>query len=81
MSDGSKAFLNSIGFLKVWNTEPSELTFGEPIHIIQSLNNGVSALFLKGVTYFLISVQIKILKSSGFKNFSDTILLDNVKYA
>lgn len=39
------------------------------------------ALFLKGMLYFMISLQILIVTSMGFKHFSDNILIDNVKNA
>ena len=39
------------------------------------------ALFLKGMLYFMISLQILIVSSMGFKRFSDKILIDNVKNA
>ena len=39
------------------------------------------ALFLKGMLYFMISLQILIVTSIGFKRFSDNVLIDNVKNA
>jgi len=39
------------------------------------------ALFLKGMLYLMISLQILIVTSMGFKRFSDNILIDNVKNA
>ena len=39
------------------------------------------ALFLKGMLYFMISLQILIVSSIGFKRFSDNVLIDNVKNA
>jgi hypothetical protein len=39
------------------------------------------ALFLKGMVYFMVSCQIMIVQSMGFKRFSDQVLLDNVKNA
>lgn len=43
--------------------------------------SGVGQLFAKGITFFLIQLQISILNSNGFKRYNDKVLIDNVEFA
>jgi hypothetical protein len=57
------------------------VTLGDNVIVTTELQSSMVALFLKGMLYFMISVQILIVQSMGFKNFSDNVLIDNVKNA
>lgn len=41
----------------------------------------ISYLFLKGVCFMLVQIQILLLMSNGFKKFHSKVLLDNLRYA
>ena len=50
-----------IGFGRVWVIKPPVVTLGEDTNVMGMLNKSLASLMMKGVTFFLISVQIQII--------------------
>ena len=58
-----------VGFGRVWVIDPPFITLGEPGPVSIRLNRSLAALMTKGITFFLISVQIQIIESYPYKKF------------
>ena len=58
-----------VGFGRVWVIDPPVITLGESTPITTKLNRSLAALMTKGITFFLISVQIQIIESYPYKKF------------
>ena len=58
-----------IGFGRVWIINPDVVHLGENVVVDGDLNKSLASLMMKGVTFFLISVQIQIVESYPYKKF------------
>ena len=48
---------------------PPVVNLGEEAHVDSTLNRSLASLMMKGITFFLISVQIQIIESYPYKKF------------
>lgn len=72
-------FVENLGLNIVWTYSPPSIYFGENVAVSVTLTKQVGALLLKAISYFLISVQLWILKSNQFMKFYNNILLQNIE--
>jgi hypothetical protein len=56
-----------LGVYKVWDIYPNTIEFGVNENVSVSLVFGFGELFAKGIAYFVIQLQIHLLKSEGYK--------------
>jgi hypothetical protein len=68
--DWSKA----IGFERVWVITPTMLVLGEEIDVNYTIQNSLTTMMLKGVTFFLITIQLQVISSFHYKKFMQSKL-------
>jgi hypothetical protein len=66
-----------VGFETFWISTPTYLTLGDPVEVSTYLNHPLTPLYLKGVAYFCIMIQLAIIESRGFKTFKRKFFDEN----